>query len=108
MNTPPPVRLISNATLWQLHRAQGRTGALYEWAGANGLTPDDVSADHPITIEDTPDGRLIRCRVFVRGDNGLKQGDPTRYGEALTEDRTVPLAVEPPDDWPVYAQPGPA
>lgn len=108
MTTPPPLRLISNDTLWQLHRAQGRTDALCDWARTNGLNPYAVSTDHPITVEDTQDGRVIRCRVFVLADSGAKQVDPIRSGESWTEERTVPLTVEPPDDWPVYALPGSA
>lgn len=103
MPIQPPVRLISNKALWGVHRAQDRTDALCEWARANGLTPDDVSADDNITVEDTSDGRIIRCRVFVHTDSGAKQVDPIRSGEALMEERAVPLVVEPPDDWPVYA-----
>lgn len=105
MTIQPPVRLISNKALWGVHRSQGRTDALCEWVRANGLTPDDVSADDNITVEDTPDGRIIRCRVFVHADSGAKRVDPVRSGEALTEERTVPLVAEPPDGWPVYALP---
>lgn len=101
-------RLISNATLWNLHRAQGRIEAICEWARANGLDPNEISADDDVTIEDTPDGRVIRCRVYVLSSSGSKQVAPMRSGEPLTEERTTPLVVEPPEGWPVYAVPGPA
>ncbi|MFD5697479.1 hypothetical protein [Streptomyces lasiicapitis] len=101
------VRLISNATLWGLHQAQGRTDEICDWASANGLTPNDVSADHDITIEDTPDGRVIRYRAFLRSDSGHKFVATEADGAAM-EERTVPLVVEPPEGWPVYAVPGSA
>jgi hypothetical protein len=101
-------RLISSATLWHLHVAQGRVEALCDWARANGIEPGEVSADDDITIEDGPDGWVIRYRAFVRSSSGSKQVDPIRSEEALTEARIVPLVAEPPEDWPVYAVPGPA
>ena len=99
------VRLISNESLWHLHQAQGRTDEICNWASANGLVPGDVSADEDITIEDTPDGRVIRCRVFVLSNSGSKQVDPIRSGEPRTEELIVPLMVDPPEGWPVYAVP---
>jgi hypothetical protein len=101
-------RLISNPTLWNLHRAQGRIPELCDWARANGMNPNEVSADDDVTIEDSPDGRIIRYRAYVLSSSGSKQADPIRSGEPLTEERAVPLVVAPPDGWPVYAVPGPA
>jgi hypothetical protein len=106
MPEQPRARLISNATLWHLHQAQGRVEELREWARANNLTPADVSADNNITIEDGPDGRVIRCHVFVRNDAGAKT--ESSGGGPNIEECTVPLVVEPPESWPVYAVPGPA
>lgn len=100
-------RLISNASLYRLHLDQGRRDELCDWARANAIDPDEVSADDSMTIEDSPGGRIIRYRVFVTS-SGSKVRDPIRSGEALTEERTMPLTVEPPEDWPVYAAPAPA
>ena len=97
-------RLISNAALWGMHRAQGRADALCEWVRDNGLHPNEVAADYDIVIDDTPDGRMLRCHVFVRTDAGAKT--VSHDGGPHVEERTVPLVVEPPDDWPVYAVPG--
>lgn len=99
-------RLISNATLWNLHQAQDRADAIRNWAEANGLTPADVSAAHDLTIEDGPDGRVIRYTAYLRTDTGAKY--VTAGGGPAAEERTVPLVVEPPEGWPVYAVPGPA
>lgn len=101
------IRLISNASLYRLHLAQGRGDALQEWARANGLEPDAVSADDNLTIEDTADGRVIRCWVFDFSASGYKQANPARAGEPLKLEQVVPLVVEPPEGWPVYAMPEP-
>lgn len=104
---PMSTRLISSAPLWHLHQAQGRVHELQDWARANGLDPDDVSAGHDITVEDTPDGRVIRCQVFVRADDGKPWAvDLARFDEPLMEERVVPLVEEPPAHWPIYAVPG--
>ena len=104
MTTPPPVRLITNKTLWNLHISQGRAEEISAWAAANGLTTDDVSTDHDLTVEDGPDGRVIRYRAYLRNADGARYRADGQ-DEAAQEERTVPLVVEPPDDWPVYALP---
>ncbi|MEI5100328.1 hypothetical protein RB200_19595 [Streptomyces sp. PmtG] len=102
-------RLISSKTLSGLHRAQGRTDEICDWLRANDVEPDHVSADHDVTIEERPDGgRVIRYRAFLLDDSGHNLADVARGGEPLTERRTVPLVVEPPDGWPVHAVPGSA
>lgn len=102
-------RLISNATLWGLHQAQHRTTEIADWLRANHAEPNDISIDHDLTIEEQPDGsRVIHFRAFVRGDGGHVLTDATRKGEPVTEERTVPLVVEPPEGWPVYAVSGSA
>jgi hypothetical protein len=64
-----------------------------------------TAADHDILIEDGPDGPLIRYREYVLDDSGSKLVDPFDPEEVRTEERTVPLVVEPPEDWPVYTRP---
>lgn len=94
-------RLISNKALWGMHRAQGRADEISAWVAANGIEPDDVSTDHDVIVEEGPDGRVIRYRAYLRALDGCKY-HVDGVGPA-SEERTVPLAVEPPDDWPVYA-----
>lgn len=65
-----------------------------------------VCAENDLTIEDTPDGPVIRCHVFARNEAGYKTASSD--GGPEMEVRTVPLVVEPPEGWPVYAVPGPA
>lgn len=98
-------RLISNAALWGMHTAQGRTDAIREWVRANGIDPNVVPVHEDMTIEDTPDGRIIRFHAYRLAEDGSKQITQQPDGGALVEERTVPLVVEPPADWPVYAVP---
>jgi hypothetical protein len=95
-------RLITSKTLWGLHISQGRAEEISAWAAANGLEPDDVSTGHDLTVEDGPDGRVIRYRAFLRTLDGAKYHVDGQDG-AASEDRTVPLVVEPPDHWPTWA-----
>ncbi|NUO43676.1 MAG: hypothetical protein HOV82_16760 [Streptomyces sp.] len=99
--------LISSHTLWNLHCAQGRRDALLNWVRANGIDPNAVPTDKDLTIEDRPDGgRIIRYTTYVLTGDGHKQVAQASDGGALLEERSVPLVVEPPADWPVYAVPG--
>lgn len=97
-------RLISNAALWGMHISQGRAEEIAGWVAANGVDPDDVSTDHGLTVEDGPDGQVIRFRAYRRALDGAKYVDELAGGAAV-EERAVPLVVEPPDGWPVYAVP---
>jgi hypothetical protein len=100
-------RLISSATLWNLHTAQGRRDALLDWLRQNNVDPNAVPIGKDLTIEDGPDGaRVIRYHAYVLTDDGNKQIASTQSGEPLIEERTTPLDVPPPADWPVYAVPG--
>ena len=94
-------RLISNATLWNLHVGQGRAEEIAAWVAANGIDPDDVSTDHDLTVEDNPAGRVIRYRAYLRALDGAKYVDGA--GRAASEELAVRLRVEPPEHWPVYA-----
>lgn len=95
-------RLISNKTLWPLHIAQGRAEEISAWVAANGIEPDDVSTDHNLTVEDGPGGHVIRCRAYLRTLDGARYHVDGQDG-AASEDRTVPLVVEPPEHWPMWA-----
>lgn len=94
-------RLISNKALWGMHVSQDRANAICGWLGANGIDYRDVPTDHDLTVEDGPDGRVIRYRAYLRALDGFKY-HVDGVG-AASEERTVPLTVEPPDGWPVYA-----
>lgn len=96
-------RLISNPSLWQLHQVEGRADAIADWVRANGIDPNEVSITHDLTIEERPDGAMIRCTVISKNEHGRPYA--TADGDAAMEERTVPLVVEPPEGWPKYAVP---
>jgi hypothetical protein len=62
---------------------------LYDWLRANGLMEIGLCMGEPVTVADSPDGRVICYTVRV--------GDPA--GD-VTAPRTSPLLVEPPASWP--------
>ncbi|MFH9072703.1 hypothetical protein [Streptomyces alboflavus] len=97
-------RLISSKTLWGLHQAQGRTHEIADWARANSLDPDVISVDHDLIVEDGADGRVIRYHEQLRNADGAKYACSCGEHPAV-EERIVPLVVEPPEIWPVYAVP---
>lgn len=87
-------RLISNRTLWREHVANGRRDSVCEWLRANGVDPLAVMSTKDVLIEDAPaGGRQIRCHVIERD-------------AAVPEERTVPLVVPPPYNWPIHATEG--
>lgn len=75
-----------------------RQQAVAEWLEANGIAPRDVPQNADLTIEDSPDGRVIRCETFDRSADGRIQVDETA-NRAATKFVTVPLKVEPPEWW---------
>lgn len=95
-------RLISNKTLWPLHVAQGRAEEISTWVAANGIDPDDVSTNHDLVVDDTSSPAMLRYTAFLRALDGARYVDE-RAGGPASEERTVPLVVEPPDDWPTWA-----
>jgi hypothetical protein len=95
-------QLISSKTLWGLHLAQGRAEEISAWVAANGIDPADVSTGHDLIVEDSPDGRQIWYRAFLRALDGSKYVDE-HAGGAATEERTAPLIVLPPEHWPAWA-----
>lgn len=102
------VRLISNRDLWNWHIAEGRVEAVQAWVRANGIDPNDVPVDPPLTIESSGGGvPVIRYTALLRNENGRPYPDPDT-GDAAAEERTVPLVVEPPAEWPVDMAPEPA
>jgi len=94
--------LISSKTLWNLHRAQGRTEEITAWIAANGLDPADVSADHDLIVDHTTSPSTLRCTAYLRALDGAKYVDEQHGGPAV-EERHVPLVVLPPEHWPTWA-----
>lgn len=80
-----------------------RRRALCEWLTAHDIEPHDVPIDGDLTIQDTDEGRVIRCEVFVAVDEA-KVVD-ARGERGAREMRTVPLAVEPPAWFVPYVKP---
>lgn len=75
-----------------------RRQELAAWLEANGITPRDVLMGADMTIEDGPDGRVIRCEVCDLDADGRRQLDDTGTGVA-TKFVTTPLVKEPPEWW---------
>lgn len=86
-----------NAVIFSPHLIRRHRARLCEWAKANGLDPDTIPDTHPIRVEDGEDGTVIRYRAFVLTDDRHKQVDPTDPNEVLTEERTAPCTVPPPN-----------
>lgn len=75
--------------------AYGSVTAVADWLYANGIDPNDVPFEGPITIERDPlEGRRIRYAALLRNDEGHRYVDPAT-GDAAREVRTAPLKVEP-------------
>lgn len=77
--------------------------AVCDWLTAHDIDPHHVPIDGVLTIENTPDGRVIRCERSVPGEHGQLQID--ERGNLLTEIITVPLVSEPPPLWKPYERP---
>lgn len=95
-------RLISNKTLWPLHVSQGRAEEIAAWIAANGVDPADASTNHDLIVEDMAGVLSIRFTAYLRAPDGCKYVDDLT-GEAAVEGRRVPLVVEVPEGWPVWA-----
>lgn len=68
----------------------GPIAAVAEWLRANGIDPDDVPIEGPITIEQGH----IHYTALLRNEDGHRYQDPGT-GDAAREERTAPLTVEP-------------
>ncbi|WP_039942950.1 hypothetical protein [Streptomyces himastatinicus] len=92
----PDIRTVFHPDRWR-YLTPTEVTALQDWLGANGLDPRDVDRA-PITIEQRDGQRVIRYTAFLRAEDGCKYRDPVTDRTAR-EERTVPLLVEPPEDW---------
>lgn len=81
-----------------------RQEATAAWLDANGIPARNVPLDADITIEDTPDGRTLRCEVFHLTADGHRQVDEHGQRIAIVF-VTVPLRTEPPEWWQPHVKP---
>jgi hypothetical protein len=81
-----------------------RREAYLAWLTANGINPRDIPAWGDVTIEDTPEGRVLHYEVFHLTPDGHRQMDERRE-EVAVRTITVPLLVEPPEWWQPYQKP---
>lgn len=86
------------------HMIGNRRVAIWAWLNANGIDPKDLPQDADITIQEGPDGRVLRCETYDRTPDGHLQPDERNIGIALKV-VTVPLKVEPPEWWEPYEKP---
>ncbi|MFD5081871.1 hypothetical protein ACFWOG_04415 [Kitasatospora sp. NPDC058406] len=66
---------------------------LCHWLTANGIAPEDVSADLPLTIEQTADHSVICYHELQRSSTGHKLVDPDNRNRVWTVRRTVDQQV---------------
>jgi hypothetical protein len=83
--------LVCDNALFDVFIETGLLDELYAWFDAHGILRVGLYLSEPITIVDSPDGRMIRYTVLV--------GDPEAE-PPVTEARACPLRVEPPAYWP--------
>jgi hypothetical protein len=92
----PDIRIVFHPDRWH-YLTPDQVSALQDWLRANGLDPRDVDRA-PITAEQQDGQRVIRYTAFLRDTDGYLYRDPVT-DRAAREERTVPLVVEPPEDW---------
>jgi hypothetical protein len=96
----PDPMTISNEELFPYVVASGRLPELRAWLTAHNINPSDVPHHSTVTIERGPDGAdQIRYTVYVRDADGHLHLHPGTDGPP-EEERTTPLTVSPPQDWP--------
>ena len=93
----PDIRVVFRTEQWDRILQAGQLPALQDWLRANGLDPRDVDLA-PITVEQQDGRRMIRYTAALRDAAGYRYRDPVTDG-AAREERTVPLLVQPPQDW---------
>ncbi|MFI0822250.1 hypothetical protein ACH4TX_42245 [Streptomyces sp. NPDC021098] len=92
----PDITVVFHPDRWG-YLTPAEVTALQDWLRANGLDPRDVDRA-PITAEQQDGKRVIRYTAFLRDADGYLYRDPVTDRTAR-EERTVPLLVEPPEDW---------
>lgn len=88
--------IISDATMWPPPRYSDRLQPIRDWLSNNGIDPSEVT-EQPVTVETLDNGqRIIRYTVYLRDETGHRYVDPKDRNRAAQEERTTPLAAEPP------------
>jgi hypothetical protein len=82
-----------------LETPYGPREAVADWLRVNGIDPDDVLIEGPISIElETIGGdRCIRYAALLRNEQGYRYHDPAT-DQAAREERTARLKVDPPEN----------
>lgn len=93
----PGITVVFHPDRWDRIVASGQLDALQDWLRSNGLEPRDVDLA-PITIEQQDGKTVIRYTAALRDAAGHRYRDPVTDG-AAREERTVPLLVEPPQEF---------
>ena len=99
---PEPQVVYDGWATWDDIAGTARRDELMSWLRANGIDPADIPPGHTVAIETGPGGeRTIRHTAYLRSAGGLCYlADPDNVDAgAATEERAVPLAVEPPMNW---------
>lgn len=97
MTRSDPVVAVFRPEQWNHLLEAGALPALQDWLRANVLEPRDLDLA-PITIEQRNGQRVIRYTAALRDADGNRYRDPATGG-AAREERTVPLLVEPPQEF---------
>lgn len=97
MNDLPDIRTVFHPDWWDRILEGGQLPAFQDWLRANGLDPRAVD-QQPITIEQQDGKPVIRYTAYLLTADGRKYRDPATDG-AAREERTVPLVVEPPEEF---------
>lgn len=95
--------IISHEELYPYIVASGRLPELLAWLRAHDIDPNTIPQHSTVTIEQGPDGMdQVRYTAYVRDADGHLYLRPGTDGPP-EEERTTPLAVRPPEDWPPSA-----
>ncbi|MEU3346392.1 hypothetical protein ABZ723_15680 [Streptomyces sp. NPDC006700] len=74
--------------------------AVQAWLRANGIDPVGVPVRSELVITDSAFGMVIRYTTYRLNADGFRYRDPASPDGAAREDRTAPLRLPPPADWP--------
>ena len=92
----PHAHVVYAAKQW-ITLPDWKRDTIKQWLTANGIDPDGVSTDQPITITaDTTGDCTIHYTVYLRDETGHRYFDPNDENEAAQEQRTTPLTNMPP------------
>lgn len=85
--------IVSDAESWpRIQEDPFRAGEVLGWLAANGIDPRTTCAADPVAIDTDEAGVVLGIRHTAWGGYD-------RTGIPWSEERTVPLAVDPPAHW---------